>query len=384
MTQTINNISRNIFIISLLWSCSPEKKQDSEIVQKEEKAAIVKLSNEQIKNANIVIGDFEITQLSEDVKANGVVDVPPMNMASVSVPIGGFVKSTAILPGSLVRKGQVLATLNSLEFVQMQQDYLQTLSRLKLSEQELDRQTVLSQEDVGAKKKLQQAESEVSLFKAQLKGLEAKFQIIGFQIDKLKNNQIQSVFNVVSPIDGFVKTANLAIGKNINPSDILFEITGNAHKHLELKVFEKDISKIRIGQKIIIENPSFPSENMNASVFLVGKNVEADTKTINIHAHLNSEKTEEKLTVGQYVNTRILTGNRRAKTLPESAIVREGENGFIFVQIQENTFEQIPVKLGVSERGNVEVFPEKILNTTKIVKSGASILHAVLSSAEED
>ncbi|MCU0470488.1 MAG: hypothetical protein MUF58_18010, partial [Arcicella sp.] len=72
------------------------------------------------------------------------------------------------------------------------------------------------------------------------------------------------------------------------------------------------------------------------------------------------------------------------KTLPESAVIRKGDGGFIFVQIQENTFEQIPVKLGVSERGNVEVFPEKILNTTKIVKSGTSILHAVLNGGEEE
>ena len=370
-------------LFALFFSCSTPKKQEEKIEQNKETVDVITLTKEQIKNANLVIGDFDQTILSEEVKANGIVDVPPMNMASVSVPINGFVKSTKGLPGLFVRKGEILAVLNSMDYVQMQQDYLQTLSKLKFSEQELERQTVLSQEDVGAKKKLQQAESDVSFTKAQLKGIEIKLQIIGNQIKNLKNGQIISTVNVISPIEGFIKMTNLAIGKNVVPTDVLFEITGNAHKHLELKVFERDIAKINVGQKIIVENPQFSNLKVTATVFLVGKNVESDTKTINIHAHIDSEKAEDKLTVGQYVNTSILTGNRVAKTLPETAVLRQGNVGFIFVQIKENTFQQIPVKLGLSEKGNVEVFLEKEINSSKIVKSGASILQAVLSGGEE-
>ena len=383
-------LSVNILIVSYIiiafltfTSCSSPKKQEEKIEQNKETVDVVTLTNEQIKNANIVLGGFDQTMLSEDVKANGIVDVPPMNMASVSVPINGFVKNTKSLPGAFVRKGQVLAVINSMEYVQMQQDYLQTLSKLKFSEQELDRQTILSQEDVGAKKKLQQAESEVSFSKAQLKGTEMKLQLIGIQMNKLNNGQIVSMVSVVSPIEGFIKNANLAIGKNVSPTDVLFEITGNAHKHLELKVFEKDIAKINVGQKIILENPKFSDLIVTATVFLVGKNVESETKTINIHAHIDNEKAEDKLIVGQYVNTRILTGNRTVRTLPETAILRRGDGGVIFVQIKENVFQQVSIKLGQSERGNVEVFLEKEINSSKIVKSGASILQAVLSGGEE-
>ncbi len=383
-------LSANILMINFITitfltfaSCSSPKKQEEKIEQKKEMADVVVLTNEQAKNANLVLGGFDNTTLSEDVKANGIVDVPPMNMASVSVAINGFVKTTKVLAGAFVRKGEVLAVINSMDYVQMQQDYLQTLSKLKFSEQEFERQTVLSQEDVGAKKKLQQAESDVSFSKAQVKGIEMKLQIIGNQLNNLKNGQIISTVNIVSPIDGFVKITNLAIGKNVLTTDVLFEITGNAHKHLELKVFEKDLTKISVGQKIIVENPKFSNLSVTATVFLVGKNVEVETKTINIHAHIDSEKLEDKLTVGQYVNTRILTGNRRAKTLPETAILRRGDGGIIFVQIKENTFQQIPVKLGLSERGNVEVFLEKEIDSSKIVKSGASILQAVLSGGEE-
>lgn len=372
-----------IFPLWGLGSCSSPKKEIKQETT-ETFTDVVILTPQQVKNAHIRLGGFDQTMLSEDVKANGMVDVPPMNMASVSVPINGFVKSTTALPGSYVKKGSILAVINSMDYIQMQQDYLQTFSRLKLSVQELDRQTVLSQEEVGAKKKLQQAEADVSFAKASIKGLELKLQIIGCQINNLKKGQIISTINVRSPIEGFIKTTNLAIGKNVLPSDVLFEITGNAHKHLELKVFEKEINKIKIGQKIIIENPKFQDNDKTATVFLVGKNVDKDTKSINIHAHLNSEKVEDMLTVGQYVNVRILTGNRVADTLPESAIVRRGEGGFIFVQVKGNSFKQIPVKIGLSEKGNVEVFMDKSTNNQKIVKLGASILQAVLSGGGEE
>lgn len=374
-------LSLIIMILSFISCSKPIPKQEE---AKETAADVVTLTSEQVKNAHLILGNFDQTMLSEDVKANGMVDVPPMNMASVSVPINGYVKSTSTLPGSSVRKGGVLAVIYSMDYVQMQQDYLQTLSRLKLSEQEFDRQTVLSQEDVGAKKKLQQAEADVSFAKASAKGLELKLKMVGCQIDNLRKGTINATVNVVAPIDGFIKTTNLAIGKNVLPSDVLFEITGNAHKHLELKVFEKDINKVKIGQKITIENPQFPNNDMTATVFLVGKNVDLDTKSINIHAHLNSEKAEERLTVGQYVNTRILTGNRTARTLPEDAIVRRGEGGFIFVQIKENSFRQIPIKIGLAEKGNVEIFTDKLIDGQKFVKSGASILQAVLSGGGEE
>ena len=367
-------------LINIACSNTKAEEQDKEA---ETITDVVTLSAEQIKNAKLTLGNFDQTTISDEVKANGMVDVPPMNMASVSIPISGYVKSTNILPGSAIRKGGVLATIYSMDYIQLQQDYLQAVSKLKYLELELDRQNTLSKEDVGAKKKLQQADSEVSSIKALTKALELKLEMIGCSVEKLKKGQILSVINITSPIDGYVKIANLSIGKNVAPTDVLFEIVGDAHKHIELKVFENDINKIKVGQKIMVENPKFSGKNMTATVFLVGKNVEADTKTINIHGHIDDEAMENKLTVGQYVNTKILTGKRIVNTLPESAVVLHGNGGFIFIKTKESTFQQIPVKIGITERGNIEVIPEKNIGNQQVVKQGASILQAMLTGSEE-
>jgi cobalt-zinc-cadmium efflux system membrane fusion protein len=371
-------------MVLITLSCSSPNKPAEQESAKETTKDRVTISPEQAKNITLEMGTFDETMISDEVKSNGVVDVPPMNMASVSIPISGYIKSTSILPGSPVNKGMLLALIYSMDYIQLQQDYLQAFSKLKFLGQELDRQTVLNQEDVGAKRKLQQAESEAASTKAQVKALALKLEMLGCNIEELKKNQISSTIKVISPIDGFVKKANLSIGKNVAPVDVLFEIVGNTHKHLELKVFEKDITKIRKGQQIIVESPQFGNSPILATVFLVGKTVEPDTKTISIHGHLLSEAMEEKLTVGQYVNAKILTGNTKAKTLPETAIVRHGEGGFIFIQLKPNIFQQIPVKLGLQEKGNVMVYPEKNIDNTLIVKQGASILQAILSGSEEE
>ena len=369
------------FVFVIAVACSKPKAAE-EKEDKDEKTDIVTLSAEQVKNAHLVVGAFDKTTISDEVKANGVVDVPPMNMASVSIPISGYVKSTNILPGSAIKKGGVLATIYSMDYIQLQQDYLQAVSRLKFLEQELDRQNVLSKEDVGAKKKLQQADSEVSSMKAQVKALELKLELIGCSIEKLKKGQITSSVNITSPIEGYIKTANVSIGKNIAPTDVLFEIVGNAHKHIELKAFENDINKIKVGQKIVIESPKFAEKPMMATVFLVGKNVDADTKTINIHGHIDNETMEDKLTVGQYVNTKIFTGKRVVNTLPETAVVLHDNGGYIFIQIKENTFKQVLVKIGTVENGNIEVILDKNIENQQIVKQGVSILQAMLTGTE--
>lgn len=367
-----------IFLINV--SCSKPKEEEQE--NSDKKTDILTLSAEQVKNAHLVLGAFDKTTISDEIKANGIVDVPPMNMASVSIPISGYVKSTNTLPGSAIKKGGVLATIYSMDYIQLQQDYLQAVSRLKFLEQELERQNVLSKEDIGAKKKLQQADSEVSSMKAQTKALALKLELIGCSIEKLKKGQLSSSINITSPIEGYIKTANVSIGKNVAPTDVLFEIVGNTHKHIELKVFENDINKIKIGQKIVVEHPTFSEKPMMATVFLVGKNVEADSKTINIHGHIDDEIMESKLTVGQYVNTKIFTGKRMVNTLPETAVVIHNNGGFIFIQTKENTFQQIPVKIGTTEKGNIEVFTEKNIDNQQIIKQGASILQAMLASSE--
>src|SRR4051794_28263232 len=85
---------------------------------------MVYLSDTQIKNAGIETGNPEMRTMQSILKVNGFIDVPLQNMVTVSFPSGGYLKSTNMLPGMKISKGQVLAVMQDPSFVQMQEDYL--------------------------------------------------------------------------------------------------------------------------------------------------------------------------------------------------------------------------------------------------------------------
>ena len=284
----------------------------------------IKITAEQFKNLNLTLGHFSEVVMDEEIKATGMADVPPENVASVSIPITGFIKNiftNNALPGRFVTKGTILATLESIEFIQMQQDYFQAVAHSAFLEKELERQQNLSAEDIGVKKKLQQAEAEFNSNQALIKSLEAKLRLLGTNVATLKKGDISSIVNIVAPISGFIKSTNINTGKSVTPNDVLFELISKEHLHVELKVLEKDAFKIQKGQKVLIDDKRL-GDKVEGTVFLVGQTFEDESKAINIHVHLNNEQQEQKLIPGMFVNAKILTGTHKTKALPESAVRR--------------------------------------------------------------
>ncbi len=351
---------------------------------------LIRVSAEQFKNLHLGMGNFKEMPLNEEIKANGVVDVPPENMASISLPINGFVKnisSNNALPGRFVTKGTVLATIESIEFIQMQQDYFQAAAHTGFLEKELERQQSLNAEDIGVKKKLQQAESDFKGNQALVKSLEAKLRVLGTNIAALKKGDISATLNVIAPISGYIKATNINTGKSVAPNDVLFEIISKEHLHVELKILEKDAFKIQKGQKVLIDDTRL-GDKVEGTVFLVGQTFETDTKAINVHVHLTNEQQEQRLIPGMFINARVLTGTRNARTLPESAVLREPDGNFILILEKQNdkeaVFRKIPVKLGGLQEGNIEILPVGNLDfSQQVVISNGHFLSGMSGTDEE-
>lgn len=370
----------NKYIITLamaLMLASCGKKQEEVSTEEGQKVTEVSLSPEQKQNAGIQYGEIKEEVIPLELKVSGFVDVPPIATASVSVPIGGYVKSTnEVLPGKKVSKGEVLASLNSLEYIQMQQDYLQARSQAQFQSLEKNRQQALSAEEVGAKRRLQQAEADFGTLQAQVKGLAIKLELLGCDLKALEAGTIQKTIQVKSPIDGYVSDQSLAIGKYVSPTDILVKIAGVNHKHVELKSYEKDLHLIKIGQTVEVESEGIKAK---AKVFLVSKQIDLETRMAPIHAHFNSEKDEELLTVGQFVHAKVLVGNQKISTIPQAGFARNGKGGFIYVENQSGKIEQIPVEILHSNADLVGIRPLKELPAGKVIISGASALYAMFS-----
>lgn len=338
----MNKMKLNIMLIAAILAAltitSCGNKDDKAKVNSEEAteegaagegASFLELKEEQIKAAEIEMDSIKTRSISAILKVNGVLDVPPQNLYSINAPYGGFLKNTDLLEGSKVQKGQVIATLQHPDYIQMQQDYMNSVSQLGFLEKDYQRQVTLQKENASAAKTLQKAEAEYNSLLSTVKGLEAKFAMIGIKKEEVKEGKITSTISLRSPISGYVTKVNVNIGKYVSSQDVIFEIVNPEHLHVELTVFEKDIDKIRVGQKIRFTLANEPGNERTAKVYLIGRQFD-NSRTVRIHGHLDKE--DPHLLPGMYINATIDLGENLEATVPRQSVVMDNGKKYVFVQ----------------------------------------------------
>jgi cobalt-zinc-cadmium efflux system membrane fusion protein len=361
-------------------SCSSNKNEEKETIPAN--VNIVSLTEAQYKNADIKIGKIEKRAISTLLKLNGKIDVPPQNMVSVSVPFGGFLKASKLLPGMHVKKGELLATMEDQQYIQLQQDYLTTKSKLIYFENEYNRQKELNQSKASSDKVFQQTEMEFNTQKIAVSALGEKLRLINVNLLTLNETNLSRNINVYSSIDGFVSKVNFNIGKYVNPSDVLFELINPEDIHLNLKVFEKDLDKISIGQKLIAFNNNQPNKKHQCEIILISQDLSSD-RNVDVHCHfLDYDKT---LLPGMYMNAEIETNLSNALTIKNEAIVGYEGKDYIFIQESKLSFRLTEVLKGSTENGYTEITStnNQSLYDLPIVTVGAYALLTQLKNKSE-
>jgi len=383
-------ISLSIFVLVL--GCKDKATNVVEDTHEAENENVVELSDAQLGQTEISIGKVEKRKIGHEITVNGVIDVPPQGNISVTVAYGGFLKYTAMLTGSKIKKGQVIATVENPEFIEFQRDYLEALANNEYLKADFERQQTLNNEEVTSTKVFQKAKSMYLTNTANILALESKLKMIGVNTTSVKNGNISSVVNVYSPINGIVREVYINTGKYFNPEDVLMDITDASDLHVELKVYEDDIPLIKIGQRIRFRLANAPEDWMEAEVFLIANNVR-DDRSITIHGHLK-EKNED-LLPGMFVNANIEVEALELYAAPEEAIVRFGGKQYIFKSLGKrnegeqmmNDFEMVEIIKGNEEEGFVAFsFEDKSEDIAKmdIVLKDAFTLLAKSKNSEEE
>jgi len=375
---------KNILLIILLnlflLSCG-SKETEQKQAETTNAETTIKLSDTQIKNSGIVLGKTETRSISTILKVNGKIDVPPQNMVSISVPLGGYLKSTKLLPGMKVKKGEVIANIEDQQYIQLQQDYLTGKSKLSYLEKEFVRQKELNQSKASSDKVFQETETNYQGQKILVKSLSEKLRLISINPDNLDENNLSRSINLYAPIDGFVSTVNVNIGKYVNPSDVLFELVNPSDIHLALTVFEKDINKLSIGQKLMAYTNNEPNKKHPCEILLIGQNLSAE-RSVEVHCHF--EDYDKTLIPGMYMNADIEVKANDVIAVPTDAIVHFEGKDYVFVQDATNTFVMTAVQGGASENGFTEVINANDIKAKSIVIKGAyTVLMSIKNKAEE-
>lgn len=357
-----------------------EKAEESNTSKESTDGQTVRLTAQQQKSAGIEVGHPLITNINGTIVLQGAIDVPPQNTVSLSFPLGGYIKSTSMLPGKVVKKGQVLAVIEDMQFIQLQQDYLTAKTNAALADLEFARQQELNKTKASSDKIYEQAKAERERQQILVSSFSEKLTLIGIKPSSLSSETIKKEVSITSPINGFVSKVNITIGKYTSPTDILFELVDPSDIHLTLKVFESDINKIKIGGKVSAYSNVNPDKKYEAEVFLVNKVFDSN-RMADIHCHFKYY--EPVLVPGMFMNGEVVVQDVQALVVPENAVVRWENKHYAFIQKGEGQFKITEVQPGVQHEGKLEIKGADIEQQTPIVVKNAFALLMKIKNTEE-
>lgn len=350
----------------------------------------VHLSEQQFQALKLKVDTLPMRNVGSYVEANGQLEVPPQNEAAVTAIIGANIISIEVIEGDKVNKGQVLAYLSHPDLIRLQTDYVNSWSQLQYLEKEYERQSRLYDEKVGSGKELQKTQADYLVATGMVKGYEAQLGLLGISLNEIRQGEINERVTVVSPLDGHVRSVDVKTGQYVQPQTEMFEVVNIEHIHADLMVFEKDVHKVKEGQKVRFSVESLPGKQMEAVIYAVGKSFEQEPKAIHLHAEI--ENKEGLLLPGMYVRGQILSEEKMSFALPEAGVIREGEKHFIFTArmnsdhgITEWVFEPVEVNIGSNEDGWVQIILLKSLpKDARVAWSSAYYLIAEMKKGEAE
>jgi cobalt-zinc-cadmium efflux system membrane fusion protein len=368
-------------LLSLLFACS-SKVEKATVTAKDSATVsnVVSLSKAQLDLAKLVIGKLEPVQMHKTIKVNGFVDVPPQNMLSVSIPMGGYVKKANLIPGEKVSKGAVLAVLEDASYISLQQDYLTAKSKLVFLEADYDRQKVLNASKSSSDRQFQLATTEFESQKYLVKSLSEKLQLMGIVPAQLNENNISKSISFRSPIAGYVTKVNVNAGKYVAPTDVLFEIMDPSDLHARLIVFENDATAIKKGNKVTFSVNNKPLEKYKAEVHVVTPNIENERTT---EVHCDIIPSNAGLIPGTFINAEIELNNLSVQALPNAAVVKWQNKPFVFIEKDASTYLMVPVVLGLESKGMVEVVSGISASDKVVIANAYTLLMKLKNSSEE-
>jgi membrane fusion protein, heavy metal efflux system len=368
-------------LLGLIIACKPST--TNKVNAKKEVINTVKLNDAQLKNAQLSTGKLEQKTMSYKLKVNGKISIPVQNAISISAPLGGYLKWTNLTEGKQVKKGEIIASLEDQQYIQIQQDYLSAKAQFSGIEKEYLRQKSLNTNKATSDKIFENAEATYLSQKILIKSLSEKLKLIQINPDQLNETNLSRNINIYSPINGFVRSVKTTIGRYVSPTEVLFELTNPSDLYLSLTVFEKDINKLQIGQEIIAYSNQSSQEKFKGKIQTIGKDISAD-RSLTVYCTFNTK--DQTLIPGMYMNAEIDVASSLEYVIPNEAIVKNEGKEYVFIQQNPTTFKMIEVISGTSDNGLTQISIPNSANTADdifVTKGAYTLLMQLKNMGEE-
>jgi cobalt-zinc-cadmium efflux system membrane fusion protein len=392
----MKSLNKLLFIITLIivTACGTKREnhntEHAEEHEHEHKHSdVVYLTDEQQEVLDLQLGGISKRNITTVIKVNGQIKASPSNSADVTAIIGGNVVDIKVYQGDKVKKGQVLAVLEHPDYILLQEDFAEVTANLKFLKSEYERQKQLYDNNIGAGREYQKAKSQYLITKSKYEGLKARLQLLNISTNNVEQGKISKTIDIIAPIGGYVNDINIKLGTYVNAENVMFAITDNSKLHADFFIYEKDMYSIEKGQKVHFVVSSLPNVEFDTEVFAIGKKFKKNTRAIDVHSKIINSKFE--LVPGMFISGHLHIDGRYINTLPNTAIVRDGDDRYIFVEedkdehLHKNStpFKLVRIVVGNRDDNYTEV---SLLDSTKInnniVMNVAYFLYAEITKEE--
>lgn len=367
----------------MMFSCS-EKSEQSENSESSESSGLseqsetaetadILLTARQLQTVGITLGPLEQRNLGATVRANGELRLDPQARAAVTPLVGGIVRRILVTEGQAVRAGQTLAYIENTEVVALQKDLATAQRELAYAEQELARQQELRDNRAGVEKNWQAARANRDLCRTRITGLQQQLSQLGVHASAKAQRQVA----ITAPISGTVTTIAAATGSFADAQLPLMTIADNGAVYAELKVFEKDLSSITVGQHVDIALTYQQDTHIAGTIAAVSRSIDPTTRAAAVRVTLPADqKADRRLGEGMTITGVISTDRQQVDALPDDAIVTDAGHHYAYVLDRKAAdgyhFRRVEVITGQSDLGHTAVsLPRPVKAGTQFVRKGA-------------
>lgn len=310
--------------------------------------------------------------VAETLRVAGNIGFDEQRLTRIGASITGRVVQIDAQLGQQVRKGDVLARLNSAELSEQQLAYLKALAQLELNKRNAERAKALFEADVIGAAELQRRESEYKISTAETRAAADQLRLLGVTdaaIARLgKTGEVDSVTPVVASLGGVVVERKLLQGQVVQPSDILFAVADLSRLWAVAQVPEQQVGQVKVGQSVSIEVPALGNEKLVGKLIYVAQTIDPETRTVLVRTELDNS--DGRLKPAMLATMLIEARPVERLVLPASAVVRENDAEHVFVAEGDGVFRLLPVKLG-PEQGGKRVVLSGLKGGEKLVVEGA-------------
>ncbi|MDO8724083.1 MAG: efflux RND transporter periplasmic adaptor subunit [Syntrophales bacterium] len=352
-----------------------KRESGNEEEHKKEEPGVVTLSQEKQKSSGIEVQQVAMGAVAVPLSATAVIEMNMDRVAKISSRVTGKAVRIIASQGDRVKAGQPLAYLDSVELDQIWAEYYKAQGKVGLARKNLQREETLFQKKISPEKDLLKARQELGESEADLNLAQERFRLVGvdvaqFESSRGKGNHL--LIPVTSPVGGVVIEKAVTQGEVVNPEKTLFMVADLSTLWVVIDVYEKDISRLRVGTGVKVSVTTFPDKVFKGNISYVADVVDEKTRTEK--ARVTIGNASGLLKPGMFATVGIVF-DKTEKTLvvPTSAVQREGEKTIVFVARDESTFEKRVVAIGPEVSGYHQAL-SGLKEGDKVVTKGAFIL----------